>query len=109
MQVIILANVLEYFDNLVTLLYEKNYFGFEETALDYVTELYDDIIATLPIRTRKQAPAYFNKYGKGMYYAVFQKNKQTQWYVFFKMYRKAEELYFQVRYITNNHTVAQYL
>ena len=109
MQVTFLSNVLEYFDDLVTILYEKGYFGFEETSLEYVTELYDDITATLPIRPRRPAPAYFNKYGKGMYYAVFPKNKRTQWYVFFRMYRQEGELCYQVRYIANNHTVAQYL
>jgi hypothetical protein len=109
MQVIIMPNVLESFSELVTILYEKKYFGFEATALKYVTELYDDIIATLPIRPRKSAPSYFSKYGKGLYYAVFPKNKQTQWYAFFKIYRENGELYYQVRFIANNHTVAQYL
>ena len=109
MQVILLPDVLEYFDNLVTILYEREYFGFEETALEYVTELYDDIITTLPTRPCKPAPAYFDKYGKGMQYAIFSKNKRTQWYAFFRKYRKEGELYYQVRYIANNHTVAQYL
>ena len=109
MQVIILPNVLQYFEDLVTILYEKEYFGFESTALEYVVELYDDIITTLPVRTKKPAPNYFNKYGKTLYYAVFSKNKHTQWYVFFRIYRKDEELYYQVRYIANNHTIAHHL
>ena len=109
MQVVVLPKVLEYFDDLVTILYEKDYFGFEETALKYVTELYDEIIATLPMCPRKPAPKYFEKYGKALYYAVFPKNKRTQWYAFFRMYQKDGELYYQIRYIANNHTVAQYL
>ena len=109
MQVIIFPNVLEYFGNLVTILYEKGYFGFEETALEYVTELYDDIITTLPVRPHRPAPPYFDRYGKNMEYAVFIKNKHTTWYVFFRVYQKNEEDIYQVRYIANNHTIAQHL
>ena len=109
MKVIILPNVFEYFENLVTILYEREYFGFEETALDYVTELYDDIIETLPMCPCKPAPAYFNKYGKDMEYTDFRKNKHTVWYVFFTMYLENEEEIYLVRYIANNHTIAQYL
>jgi len=109
MQVIILPNVLDYFNNLVTTLYEREYFGFAETALDYVTELYDDIIETLPIRLCKPAPAYFNKYGKDMEYVGFRKNKHTIWYVFFTTYLENDEEIYLVRYIANNHTIAQYL
>ena len=109
MQVIILSEVLEYFEDLVIILYEKGYFGFEETALKYVLELYDDIVATLPTRLHKPAPAYFDKYGKSMKYAGFKKNKNTMWYVFFQKYKEDGEMIYLVRYIANNHTIAQYL
>jgi len=109
MQVIILPKVLEYFNDLVTILYEGEYFGFEETALKYVTELYDEIIATLPMRPCKPAPKYFDKYGKNMEYAGFRKNKRTIWYVFFTTYLENGEEIYLIRYIANNHTIAQYL
>ena len=109
MKVLLLPDVRGYLKELQIILYKKNYFGFEEAAQEYTDELYDDIITTLPIRIYRPAPAYFNKYGKGMYYAVFPKNKRTQWYVFFRMYRQEGELCYQVRYIANNQTVAQYL
>ena len=109
MPVIIIPEVLEYFEELVEVLYEKEYFGFEETALTYVVELYDDIIANLPLKPCKPAPKRFDKYGKGMNYAVFRKSKRTSWYVFFKTYRKNDEIVYLVRYIANNHEIAQYL
>jgi len=109
MQVVFLSNVLEYFDNLVTILYEKEYFGFEEASLEYVMDLYDDIVTTLPIRPHRPAPAYFDKYGKNMEYAVFIKNKHTTWYAFFRVYRNNGEEIYQVRYIANNHTDAHHL
>ena len=109
MKVLLLPEVREYFKELQIILYEKCYFGFEDAAQKYTDELIDDIENNLPMKTHKPAPAYFNKYGKGLYYAVFPKNKHTQWYAFFRIYRKDGELYYQVRYIANNHTVVQYL
>jgi hypothetical protein len=110
MRVETIPEVKQYLNNLITILYEKGYFSYEDTAKKYVDELLDDIITELPAKLKKQAPQYFTKkYGKGLYYAVFPKSKRTHWYTFFRMYRKNGELYYQVRYISNNHMVAQYL
>jgi hypothetical protein len=81
MNVYITPEVKEYLNNLVTILYEREYFGFEDTAMRYVGELLDDIIANLPTNQHKPAPNYFDKYGKNMEYAVFRKNKHTSWCV----------------------------
>ena len=109
MQVIILPEVLEYFEELAEILYEEGYFGFEESALDYFIELYDDIIANLPTKQHKHAPMFFDTYGKGMKYAVFRKSRRTCWYAFFKKYHKNGEIFFVVRYVANNHVIAQHL
>ena len=109
MQVILLPEVLEYLEDLTELLYEKGYFSFEDTALNYVLELYDDIILTLPTRQHKPAPIHFDRYGKNMEYAGFPKNKRTTWYVFFTTYWENGEEIFLIRNIANNHTIAQYL
>ena len=109
MKVVILPEVEGYLENLGRILYEYEYFGFEEDAIKYVEELVFEIKKQLPIRQRKPAPAYFDKYGKGMYYAAFKKNKRTSWYAFFRIYEINGDRIYQVRYIANNHTVAQYL
>jgi len=109
MNVIILTEVLDYLDDLVIILYKKDYFGFLETSKNYVKELLEDIKINLPTKPHKPAPEYFNKYGKDMEYASFKKNKRTTWYVFFEIYDNNGELIYLVRYIANNHTVAQYL
>jgi len=108
MKVLVIPKVYDYLDNLVTILYEKEYFGFEDFAINYVDELLDEILMTLPARLHKPAPKYFEKYGKGMYYAIFEKNKRTSWYVFFTKYYERETI-FLVRYIANNHVIAQHL
>jgi hypothetical protein len=109
MQVILLPEVLKYLEDLTEILYEKGYFLFEETASKYVLELYDDIIISLPTRLHKPAPKRFDKYGKGMKYASFRKSKRTTWYAFFKTYEENGETIYLVRYIGNNHVIAQYL
>jgi len=109
MKVITLPGVRQYFKELSYILYEKGYFNFLDTSEKYLEELFDDIKTTLSIRLHKPAPKYFEKYGKDMEYAVFKKNKQTSWYVFFRVYRQNGEEIYQVRYIANNHTVAQHL
>jgi hypothetical protein len=108
MNVIFTPKVLDYFEDLVVILYQKEYFSFLESSKKYVDELVDDIKINLPVKSKKEAPQYFtDKYGKGLYYAVFPKSKRTKWYVFFRMYQIDDEPYYQVRYIANNHTVAQ--
>ena len=109
MNVIFLPEVRKYFKNLIPVLYEKEYFGFKETAKKYVDDLFEDIVTNLPVCLHKPAPSYFDKYGKNMEYAIFRKSKRTQWYVFFRVYRKNSREIYQIRYIGNNHIVAQYL
>lgn len=108
MKVIALPEVREYLMELINILYEKEYFGFEENAQKYVEELFLDIKTNLPQKLKKPAPPYFDRYGKKMLYSTFRKNKNTQWYVFFNVYQK-DEITFVIRYISNNHVIAKYL
>ena len=109
MNVIILPEVLEYLDEVVFIFYEKQYFGFLDTSIQYIDELIDEMKKTLPLRIHKPAPPYFDRYGIGMFYAVFKKNKRTSWYAFFRIYEDNGERIYQIRHIANNHTVAQHL
>ena len=45
------------------ILYEKEYFGFDDDAYNYVKDLISDITTSLPNRIQKTAPDYFSKYG----------------------------------------------
>ena len=109
MKIIAIPEVQHYLESLKKILFENEYFGFEETAQKYVDDLFNDIKTNLPTSQYKLAPKYFEKYGKDMYYAVFKKSKHTHWYVFFRIYRRNEENIYQIRYISNNHLIAQYL
>jgi len=86
MRIIFLPEVLDYFNELSTILYKKGYFGFEEDALTYVDDLLNDIENQLDVNIQKPAPSYFDKFGEKMYYATFKKNKNTHWYIFFSIF-----------------------
>ena len=109
MSVLFLPEIQEYFDELEIILYEKGYFGSEDTAHKYVENLIFDIKKNLPNMQHRAAPKYFDQYGKGMKYASFKKNRRTTWYAFFKSYEKNGETIYLVRYIGNNHTEAHHL
>lgn len=109
MKVLFLPEIRFYLQELEDILFEKEYFGMEESAVQYVRDLILDIENTLPGRVHKIAPPCFSKYGKNMYYATFRKNKETQWYVFFTKYQEKGKIIYLVRYISNNHVIAKYL
>ena len=109
MRVLATTEVNEYWENLITILYEKGYFGSEIFAQRYVDELVYDIRTNLPYVTSKPAPKHFEQYGEDLRYASFKKNRRTTWYVFFETYEENEEITYLVCHIENNHTAAQYL
>lgn len=109
MRVVILPEVIDYFLELASVIYEKGYFGLEENAINYTKKLFEEIRDNLPKKHKKIAPEYFDKYKEGMFYAVFKRNKNTSWYVFFNIYHTKEETVYFVRYVSNNHMISQYL
>jgi plasmid stabilization system protein ParE len=109
MKVLLTTRAEEYFDELETILYEKGYFSFKESSRKYVHELFHDIRDTLPTRPHRPAPAHFDRYGGGMWYATFRRSRATTWYVFFTRHEDpGGETVFLVRRIENNHTAAHY-
>jgi len=109
MKILFSPEVENYLFELIEILYQKEYFGFKESAVEYVTGLEDDIRQHLFSKTKRPAPPFFNRYGKKLLYSVFTKNKTTQWCVFFNVYQDNGETIFVVRYISNNHMIAQFL
>ena len=64
MKVLATTEVIDYWENLITILYEKEYFGSEEFAQRYVDELLIEIKTNLPNQTSKPAPKRFDKFGE---------------------------------------------
>ncbi len=109
MRVVFLPEVEDYLIELSELLHENDYFGFKENAVRYISELVLEIETSLPKKTKKTAPAYFDRFGKGMLYSTFRKNKNTQWFVFFSTYEIKNELVYLICYISNNHVDSHHL
>jgi hypothetical protein len=82
---------------------------FFESALQYTDELFSEIENGLPYKLKKNAPKYFDRYGIGMFYTTFKRNRNTSWYVFFNIYHTKTETVFFVRYVSNNHMITKYL
>ncbi len=109
MKVLFLPEIENYLYEMIEILYQKEYFGFKESAVNYVVTLEEDIRKNIYSKTKKPAPPFFNRYGKKLLYSVFSKNKTTQWYVFFNIYIENSETIYVVRYISNNHMMTQFL
>ncbi len=107
MKIIILPDALLYLEELAHILYYNHYFGSRESAHEYLDGLIDEIANDLPSAPKRDSPPNLARHG--MRYIVIRKNKQTYWYVFFDEYEVESEIVFQVRHITNNHVIAQYL
>ena len=91
-------SVRAYLIELIAILYEKEYFGFEESAHQYVEQIRQNIRKVLPQQTNhRTAPKELKRDGK--YYIKIKGSNRTTWYVFFD---KMDNRYF-VEYITNNH------
>ncbi|MBX3162930.1 MAG: hypothetical protein KF900_00485 [Bacteroidetes bacterium] len=86
-----------YLNDLVDTLYKEEYFGFEESAHEYVERIRNSIYTDLAKLTHHEAPAELKRYGK--YYVKIKGSKRTMWYVFFD---KIDNRYI-VGFITNNH------
>ena len=88
MKVLATNEVIDYWENLITILFEKEYFGSEEFAQRYVDELLIEIKTKLSYRISKPAPKRFDKYGEKLRYASFKKSKRTHGTYFLKRTRK---------------------
>jgi len=94
-----------YLNHLIDILYENGYFGYRESAKEYVVDLRNKIELSLPLFTHRLPKYRRNIYGKHTKYIAIRKNRHTSYYVFFL--QKADT--YIVTYIGNNHTDAQYL
>lgn len=90
MKVLFAPEVRAYFRELAKILFDKEYFGFEESAVKYVRELIFKIRDNLPVSMTYPAPPYFSRFGSNLYYVSFRRNKSTQWYAFFNSTKKME-------------------
>ncbi|ANI88054.1 hypothetical protein A9P82_01185 [Arachidicoccus ginsenosidimutans] len=96
--IIYLPEVRIYFNDLMDVLFKQEYFGFMDSAEEYVLKIksfIEENIATFPA---KNTPVELQQYGEK--YLTYKANEHTSWYIFFS---QIEQNYF-IKFITNNHT-----
>jgi hypothetical protein len=81
-EVILTPSVISYLDDLVLILYKKEYFGFIESAEEYVDEIYDAIPERIKKSPHKKAPKSIKYLGSK--YVFYKPNVRTTWYIFFE-------------------------
>ena len=81
-------------NDLVDRLFLAEYFGFKETAHDYVEDI-KTFIYSIPHQKSKLC----NNKKYGAYYSKYKRNQQTTWYIIFD----TEDDFYLIKYITNNH------
>lgn len=102
--VILRKNVTDYLEELVVILYDNNYFGFESDAEEYVRKIYDFIEYNLAIFPFRKTPENLAQFGSK--YIFYKANHTTTWYIFFE---NIENRYL-VTFITNSHSeIVQHL
>ena len=91
--------VLDYLDNLVHILYQKDYFSFKENSHNYVLDIYDFIDDNVSSSNVRKSPKSLLKYGD--FYIFYNSNPRTTWYIFFS---KKNSTYL-IKHISNNHNM----
>ena len=84
-------------DDLVRILYKKEYFGFIESAEDYVSKIDDSMDENIRLSPQKITPQKL-KY-LGVNYIFYKSNAKTTWFVFFEK----EKNNYLITGILNNH------
>jgi bifunctional pyridoxal-dependent enzyme with beta-cystathionase and maltose regulon repressor activities len=89
--------VQDFFDELITTLFSKEYFSYEENAIAYVQKLVFYIEENIDGLPHKKSPNSLLKYGD--FYVLYKSNSRTTWYIFFS--KKGKN--YLIKYLTNNH------
>lgn len=96
-KVIVSTTVLDYFEDLVFVLHEKDYFSYKENATDYVDKILFFLENSIHNFPHQKTPKKLSHLGS--YYIFYKSNSRTTWYVFFEK----ESKHYYVSGILNNH------
>lgn len=97
-KVFLRKDVTDFLEELIFRLFQKEYFGFRESAQEYVQKIYDFIEFSLPLAPHKKTPERLVSFGS--HYVFYKANSNTTWYIFFEK----NENRFLVTFITNSHS-----
>ena len=96
MEKIIISDSVKYdLDNLIKLLYKEEYFGFLDSAEDYVNNILTFIYSIPNLRFKETKNKNF-----GQYYCSYKHSRNTTWYATFDY----ENETYLIKNIANNHS-----
>ncbi|MBZ4036908.1 hypothetical protein K6T82_19220 [Flavobacterium sp. 17A] len=81
-KVVFTPSVISYLEDLVLILYKKRYFGFIESADEYVDNIYDAASERIKRCPHKKTPMSLRYLGSN--YIFYKANSRTTWYMFFE-------------------------
>jgi len=81
-KVIFKPDVVDFLNDLIIVLYKKEYFGFIKVAEEYVSKIYDAVPENIKLMPHKLAPKKLEYLGSN--YVFYKSNKRTTWYIFFE-------------------------
>ena len=96
-KVVFTPRAIGFLDDLVRILYKKQYFGFIETAEEYVAKIYDAVQERIQLDIHKLTPKKLKYLGSN--YIFYKANARTTWYIFFEERNQQ----FLITGIINNH------
>ena len=96
MKIIFTDEASSYLDDLVEILYRKDYFGFIDSAEIYVSEIYYFIRENIDSFPFKNSPQELLNLGSN--YIFYKTKSRTTWYIFFEKVNGD----FLITYIINN-------
>jgi hypothetical protein len=91
------SDVVEYFNHLIDILFEKQYFSSRESSKRYVLKIKNEINKTIHLKQTYKTPDQLKHYG--LYYKKFTVSKGTTWVVIYVLIKDT----YYINYITNNH------
>lgn len=89
--------VIDFLDELLHILYEKNYFSYKSSASEYVLKIYDFIEANITNFPHKKTPVTLKRLGS--HYIFYKPNQKTTWFIFFEKQGNT----FRITTIINNY------
>jgi hypothetical protein len=96
-KIIFKDKVLDYFDELIYILFKEEYFSYSENAQLYVDRIVDFIILEINSFPHKITPLKLQYLGSN--YIFYKANSRTTWYIFFEK----QNSIFLITGIINNH------
>ena len=85
-------------EELVEILFKKEYFGFKIDCHFYADKIYEFVEHNINFPITRNSPEKYHRFGKK--YLKYTANKRTTWYIFFDQ----KDHKFLVKYILNNHS-----